>query len=80
MSKIHMMKVTDSPGSSPVWDPEILEAAEACSPRPTRGEVSLQKLDGTDIYEWHYRTNVYWIGDGNLMVILKDESTQRSES
>ena len=73
MSKLEMMLVADSPGSSPVYDPEIIEAAKLCVPRPTKGEVSLQKLDGTDIYEWHYRTAVYWHGDGNYMVIKKAE-------
>jgi hypothetical protein len=67
-----MMKIADSPGSSPVYDYEILEAAIACSPPPSKGEVSLQKLDGTDIYEWHYRTDTYWHGDGNKMVIVRD--------
>lgn len=68
MNKLQMV-VLKKLSSSPVSDPEILAAAEACVPRPTKGEVSLQKLYGTDVYEWHSRTGMFWNSDGNYMVL-----------
>lgn len=72
-----LMKLSDATGSSPVYDPEIIKAAEQCVSRPTDGEVSLQKLDvGVDVYMWHYRAGVYWHGDGNYMVIPREQTEQ----
>lgn len=32
--------------------------------RPPFDEVSFQRYDGTDVYQWHYRTKIYWHPSG----------------
>lgn len=75
-NKITMRVVPDADtekGSSPVYDPAIIEAAKACVPRPLNYEVSLQKLDGTELYQWHERSlgSAYWHGSGDAMEIAE---------
>ena len=45
-------------GSSPAK--ELINRDDIDKYRPRSGEVSLQRYDGTNVYQWHYRTKVYW--------------------
>lgn len=59
--------------SSPVYDTEIIEMAKMCIEPPKGVSTSLQKMDDSDLYMWHYRPqgSVYWHGDGKPMIIRK---------
>lgn len=73
--KMQIVKGADTrKGSSPVYDEEILKAAAKCQPRPKAYEVSLQKLTGTELYQWHSRAlnSVYWYGQGEAMEIADE--------
>ncbi len=64
------MKITEITGSSPVDRKEIPDFIEEQKPRA--GEVSFQRYAGTNVCQWHYRTEVYWHEFGPLFKIEEE--------
>lgn len=64
-------------GSSPAN--ELREAAAKVVKPPVRGEVSLQKLDGTNVYQWHLRRSLYWEPYGQLMILENTKPTHPAD-
>lgn len=55
-------------GSGPVYGDLYRQAVELVG-KPPKGEISLQRLDGTNVYQWHYRIAVFWEPWGQQMYI-----------
>jgi len=53
---------------------EALPEVVAQRPKKFVNELSLQRFDGTDICQWHYRTmrDVFWHPYGNPILIKAD--------
>lgn len=67
-----MNKLEKVRGSSPVYGSLLNQARELLG-QPPQGETSLQRYDGTNVYQWHYRTAVYWQPWGELMFLEADD-------
>ncbi len=62
-------------GSSPApkaW--EGLEGIKEAMPQPIGHEVSLQRLDGTNICIWYTRTQVYWNPASEPFIVFEQEN------
>lgn len=63
------MEITNITGSSHVEISTKDLPKEVLKHKPKIGEASLQRLDDTNVCQWHYRTRVYWIPFGPLFRI-----------
>jgi len=61
------MKIERITGSSPINRTNL--SKEVLKHKPKEGETSLQRYDGTNVCQWHYRTKVFWHETGPLFAI-----------
>jgi len=47
--------------------------------RPQKGEVSFQRYDGTNVYQWHYRMSVYWHKAGPKFYIIENNKALKMD-
>ena len=66
MKILNLNEISSSPAE------ELQDRGDIDKYRPKHGEVSLQRYNGTNIYQWHYRTRVYWHPSGPKFFIEKN--------
>lgn len=75
MARLYKGQIAEVDGSNPVWNKEILSlplVVEAKKHLPAkRVESSLQRLQGTNLFQWHYRSaSAFWYACGPVIEIF----------